>query len=366
MRILLYSELNNLWASTLSGIFIFADVETLSSQTKTDAAKYIDHLQSSGRALRVINHPTRSLGRYAIHRTLLHNGINNHNVYYFTDWDQVQRFPVFIRAANKHNSIMTKLLHDQKQLIEAMESLNKNPSFDPETTLICEYVDTADSEGVYRNYTAFRIGDSIFPGMIAFGKKWEVRGSMPQEEEHFNEQLTHIRKHPASELIKLSFDLANIQYGRIDYSIHSKGISVWEINTHPNLGLLNYAKFLAGPASKLRLNTRVPQRFIGSLLLDSFNSLALTEGRGANESSLWKVFSEAEQDKTNENILESMKNAMISRPLSPISPLKRTVFFLDRLFFRNIVLIIFVFNAIGRFLKKLAKNILQIHFDWYR
>jgi hypothetical protein len=45
----------------------------------------------------------------------------------------------------------------------------------------------------------------------------------------------YLQAHPHEAELRKIFDLANIEYGRIDYSLLNGKIQVWEINTNPNI-----------------------------------------------------------------------------------------------------------------------------------
>ena len=57
---------------------------------------------------RVLNHPTTSMRRYELLRTLFERGDSSFNVYRLTECRQPQRWPVFIREENEHTHNMTE------------------------------------------------------------------------------------------------------------------------------------------------------------------------------------------------------------------------------------------------------------------
>jgi hypothetical protein len=55
------------------------------------------------------------------------------------------------------------------------------------------------------------------------------------EPEHLKRERAYLEENPHAEALRRVFALARVDYGRIDYSLRSDGIEVWEINTHPIL-----------------------------------------------------------------------------------------------------------------------------------
>jgi hypothetical protein len=102
--------------------------------------------------------------------------------------------------------------------------------------LAIEYCNTCPADKWFRKYSAFRFGDRIVAAHIIFSKNWVVKdGDEHQEENLRAEEDAYLRTNPHVEFITKIFDLAKIQYGRIDYSMSGDKPQVWEINTNPVL-----------------------------------------------------------------------------------------------------------------------------------
>jgi hypothetical protein len=101
--------------------------------------------------------------------------------------------------------------------------------------VVCEFVDTSDSNGHYHKYGAFVVDGRIVPAHLWFSENWVVKfGSSRQEREYCLRELDYIRSNPHDKELQRVCELANIQYGRVDYSVDSMNrIAVWEINTNP-------------------------------------------------------------------------------------------------------------------------------------
>ena len=84
-------------------------------------------------------------------------------------------------------------------------------------------------------YAATRLGDHMIAHHIMFERRWEVKGPSLDDPEMLAEEREFQLGNPHHEMLMKVFDLANIQYGRIDYAMHNGRMQVWEINTNPTL-----------------------------------------------------------------------------------------------------------------------------------
>ncbi len=201
---------------------IFTDFDRLPSEVRAEAGEHCELLEKAG--YRVLNHPGKSLLRYDLQKVL-----NNDFSVYREDELPSCRFPVFLRAEYGHVGSETGLLRDQQELSEAE---SKYPG-----SLAIEFLDTSDSQGVFRKYSAFCIGEKIVPKHILFSKHWEVKSPDIVDQKTLAEEVGFIQKNPHQRELSKIFKLANIQYGRIDYSFLDNRIQVWEINTNPMLNV---------------------------------------------------------------------------------------------------------------------------------
>jgi hypothetical protein len=99
--------------------------------------------------------------------------------------------------------------------------------------LVTEFCDTADSNGVYRKYSAFALAGRIVPRHVFFGSQWMLKAAEMLTPETIEEEHRYIARNPHAVELREIFSLARIDYGRIDYSVCNGQIQVWEINTNP-------------------------------------------------------------------------------------------------------------------------------------
>jgi hypothetical protein len=215
------------------GIYVFSDVERLTPREAEWAAAIHNALVARwGENVPILNHPTRSMKRYELLRTLYQSGINSHNVYRVTEGRLPRRYPVFIRSADDHEGAGTALLHSESQLRAAIEAMNVS-GVSRDDKIIVEFCDTADPQGIYRKYSAFNVGGTIIPRHICFSRNWQIKQPDLSPPELIGEELDFAVNSPHAEDLNRIFRIAGIRYGRIDYAFQEGRLRVWEINTNP-------------------------------------------------------------------------------------------------------------------------------------
>ena len=215
-----------------AGTYIFSDIERLAPETARLAATVWEDLSHAGQAVRLLNHPTRSMRRYELLRTLYERGPNRFNIYRLTEARRPERFPVFLRSENDHRGNLTPVLQTVEELEGAIAEMFRLGQ-SRENKLIVEFCNTADANGGFRKYSAFIVGDRIIPRHLFFSQNWMIKTPGSPNEEMVAEELHYLQTNPHRQQLREIFQLARIEYGRIDYGMLNGVPQIWEINTNP-------------------------------------------------------------------------------------------------------------------------------------
>jgi hypothetical protein len=236
VNILPYSILERI-KSFGPGAFIFTDFDRLSGQRRRALVPFVDALTGNG--CTVLNHPTKSLMRFELLRKLHEEGVNDFNVHRFSNWREVDRFPVFIRRAGDHEMPVTKLLENKTMLEEAANGIIAQAPF-PDDLIIVEFGNVAMEDGKFRKYSAFRVAGEIYGQHCISSANWWIKyGSMDVSEEErlraYEENKAYIEQNPHGDQLMPAFEAAAIDYGRIDYCMVDGRVQIFEINTNPTV-----------------------------------------------------------------------------------------------------------------------------------
>lgn len=218
------------------GVYIFTDVDRMSPPMKRMAGRLWEHLLAQGgNGVRLLNNPRTELCRYEYLRLLYEKGVNRFNVFRIPELSGAEvRFPVFVRLTRDHGGPKSDLLTTPDELWRAIERLVLAGA-PPSDVLITEFVDIRQPDGRFAKYGAFRIGERIIGQHLMHSYEWNTKGETRiRSEEERTVSDDYFLANPHAERLHPLFDLANVDYGRIDYGLDAKGgLQVWEINDNP-------------------------------------------------------------------------------------------------------------------------------------
>jgi hypothetical protein len=211
------------------GTYVLTDFDRLSAPRLRQVEALAGALAQAG--ARVLNRPARWLSRLELLRRLYAEGVNPFRAFRLGEVPDDVRYPVFLRLENDHRGVRSGLLHSREEVDAAARGLRKRHR--RKGPLLVEFSDTKDGEGRYRKFGAFRIGDRIIPRHVFFGREWMLKVPMLHGAEELEEEWAVVQANPHEDQLRAVFDLAGVEYGRIDYTVVDDRIRVWEINTNP-------------------------------------------------------------------------------------------------------------------------------------
>lgn len=213
------------------GTYVFGDLERLPPAGLAKAVAIHDALAHRGGRVRLLNRPGAVLRRRELLRELHARGINRFNVHDIDAPRGTIRFPVFVRSMRQHTGPLSALLPNATALDAAIGAATAGGA-DPSDLLIVEYVDTRSGE-LYRKYSVAKVGDVLLGQHIFFNRDWVVKGTPHWPPEHIREDEEFMLANPHAASVGPIFDIARIDFGRIDYAVLDGAVQVWEINTVP-------------------------------------------------------------------------------------------------------------------------------------
>src|SRR5690606_21669013 len=226
------------------GGIIIGDIDRLIGPTAQQMGRFAERMQAQLPSGAVLNHPTRSMRRYELLRNLHARGINSFNVYRLSEAREPSHYPVFVRRDSGHDGAASDPLPGRHALDREIQRMLAQGA-PRDAILIVEYLDYQSPDGMFRKYGAYLIGDRFIPFQIEIADKWVVKVPTIVTPETVEEEMAYVGGgadgHEA--LLRDVFAMANIQYGRIDYTLVDGRPQIFEINTNP---------VILGPRSKVR------------------------------------------------------------------------------------------------------------------
>ena len=244
---------------------VFSDVERIPEDSMSGVLALWDSLAASGLDIRLLNDPRTPKKRVPLLRLLHAEGINDFAVYPIENGTtpRPRSFPVFVREANDHKGPMSGRIATQEALEEWVEHARAGGKLSP-SPIVTEFVDTSDSEGRFRKYGAFRIGDSIVAAHMHVGDDWSVKiGNSAPDPGLLEEEWEYARSNPHGDQIMRAFRMAGTEYGRMDYGLKDGRIQVFEINTCPTLLDPGSSRVAVRTRRKEHVGRRLHRAFVG-------------------------------------------------------------------------------------------------------
>jgi len=217
------------------GTYVIAGIERATPAMKTLIASVCDQLDAAGGS-RILNWPTRTLGRFELLSRLYAAGKSDVRVARANDDLHSLRYPVFIRSERAHDGNLSGLLERPSAVRAALGALLLE-GHSLHDLMVIEFCSTADAQGVYRKYAAYNLGGRILGRSLNAGRQWMLK----LETSDFTRELVmedqrYVMENPYAEQLAEVFRLANIDFGQIDFSIKDGRVQPWEINLNPTIG----------------------------------------------------------------------------------------------------------------------------------
>jgi hypothetical protein len=215
--------------------FVFTDLDRLSLWELRLVGLLFRRMREQG--LRVLNNPARVLSRWGLLRALNLAGINDFNAYRVEERVRPKRWPVFLRAEGAHLGPISDLLHDWNQVAQEIERAMAKGA--PLTgMLIVEYAAEPVQPGLYLKLASFRMGPTDFAHLSVLEDHWVAKtGKMGLATPAiFDDEQRVVRENPYGAQLARAFDIAGIDYGRVDFGLIRGKVQVYEINTNPDMG----------------------------------------------------------------------------------------------------------------------------------
>jgi hypothetical protein len=217
-----------------SGTYVFLALDQLTPGGIRMVIELQDRLCAAG--LPVLNDPRRTLLRYDLLAALHREGINRHGVVRAAGDRKRLRYPVFLREEHRHNGSLTPLLVSPAAVDAAVgRAVLKGHRL--EDLLLVEYCDTRDANGLYRKYSAFRVGPAVFVRGMGWGHDWMLKASgFEFSEAMLREERSYAEANPWGDQLRRVFELGGTDFGRIDFAVVDGRVEAWEINLNPTIG----------------------------------------------------------------------------------------------------------------------------------
>lgn len=212
--------------------YIFSDHDRLSFWQLELASHLYRQLAAAG--CRVLNDPARVLHRLSLLRRLAREGLNSFQAWPAEEADLVDRFPVFIRTQAAHRGVSSELLRTSDELRTALDGLLAE-GYPLRDLMVVEYCAQPVRDDLFRKLAIFRVGDVLIATPSVHERRWAAKyGEVGVADQAlYDEDFRIVRENPYAAAAQRAFDLAGIEYGRLDFGLVHGRPEIYEINSNP-------------------------------------------------------------------------------------------------------------------------------------
>lgn len=214
---------------------IFSAIDQLTPAGTALVGELWDRLGEAAPGWARLNDPHQVLLRQPFLEAMAAAGLNDFRVFPAVD-EAAWRYPVFLRERDRHNGPLTGLLDSARSVRAALRALRLRGCRAGDL-LVVEYLDTAGADGVFRKYSAYRVGPAIVRTHLMTSAEWSVKSSTNSPTfELACEESDYLHGDAHEAWLRRAFELAGIDFGRIDYGVLDGRPQAWEINMNPTIG----------------------------------------------------------------------------------------------------------------------------------
>jgi len=221
--------------------YIFTMIDRLHVREKRLAGIIYRHINAAGEGFRALNDPAKAKNRFGLLRSLHDAGINNFDGYLASDSPKPEQFPVFVRNLSVSLPPLTDLIKNQTELESELARLQEwgEPL---EDLVVIEYCAQPYKGDYFLKLSTYRIDDQFCLDLFIYNKGWYVKWAGPDIAPP-NSSLAEWNMLQDNAFVadaRRVFEIADIEYGRVDFSLVDGRPQFYEINFNPQFTIDEY------------------------------------------------------------------------------------------------------------------------------
>ena len=215
--------------------YILTDFDRLLPWHIELAGRLYCRLSSEG--LKVLNDPRAFVPRWALLRQLHRAGINDFDCWLPAAGERPERFPAFLRTIHAHRGVESDLLHDASEAEAALQDALDRGRVLSDLVFVEFAAEPARVSGMFRKHACYGIGGEMIRALSVTESSWVAKAGTlgAASDADYSADLAAHRNDIHAPLMKRVFDLAGMDFGRVDYGIVGERPQIYELNTNPTI-----------------------------------------------------------------------------------------------------------------------------------
>jgi hypothetical protein len=232
LRVIYYEDLFTTRLAPI-GHYVFREFDRLRPYERVVADHIARAVKAAAPDALILNRPALVRERYPLLRALFDTGINSFDAVRLDEGRRPERYPVFLRREDEYFGAESELIHSDAEFDIAVAVLEAR-GVPLRGWIAVGWRAERGADGRYRKYGIMRVGNHLIPAHIHFGPHWVVKRTLgPMAPGDLAEEFTYVRDNPHRDTVMRAFEVARMEFGRMDYGIVDGRIEVYEINSNP-------------------------------------------------------------------------------------------------------------------------------------
>lgn len=219
------------------GTYVMTDFDRLSPVENEIAGRLHDHLREAG--LPVLNNPRHFRPRDSLLKALHAEGLNGFTCCLPAAGEWPRRYPVFLRTIAAHRGALSELLHDRAAAEAALAQAIDSGHLIRDLIFIEYAAEPQPDTGSFQKHAAFRVGPHIIRANTVNDAGWMAKTGSEgiASQAQYLAERAEMDSYPHHDYVMQVFELAGLQFGRLDFGIVAGRPQAYEINTNPSMTL---------------------------------------------------------------------------------------------------------------------------------
>ncbi len=219
------------------GTYVMTDFDRLAPMEHEIAGRLHDHLREAG--LPVLNNPRDFRPRDSLLKALHAEGLNGFTCYLPAAGEWPRRYPVFLRTIAAHRGALTDLLHDRAAADAALARALNSGGLMRDLVFVEYAAEPQPDTGSFQKHAAFRVGPHIIRANTVNDAGWMAKTGSEgvASAAQYLAERAEMDAYPHHDYVMRVFELAGMQFGRLDFGIVAGRPQTYEINTNPTMTL---------------------------------------------------------------------------------------------------------------------------------
>lgn len=249
--------------------WILTDFDRLSPTQLEAAGRVYRRLGKGG--LTVLNDPRRFRNRAQLIAALQEKGINSFGCALPAAGQWPERYPAFLRTIAGHRGITGDLLRSPREASLALRVALRDGHTLSDLVFVEYCAEPVAETGRFQKHAGLLVGDRIIRANTVNDMTWKAKVGTPglASDAQYAAERAEFHDWPHRDFVARVFEVAGMDFGRVDFGLVGGRPQAYEVNTNPTLDM---------PLDHVNADRRATLALYRAAILDAFAAIATPGG----------------------------------------------------------------------------------------